>query len=324
MIIAYCPASTGLQRVVLEEGQAIPANACWIDLFTPSKGEQIAAEQLMGAQIPTREEVASIETSARLYDEPGAIVMTALLPMAAENPDPSLSSVIFVLNAKRMVTVRYGEPRSLVIFSKKVQADISIAHTGPALFFAMLDIVVDRCADILEEASARYDKLSLQVFEEGLSSRKTTLYQDAIRAQGRIGLRTAKMHEVCASLSRVTLFLGTHSKKLNLSTDQIDMCKTIGRDIHSIKEHGDALDNNLSFLLDATIGLVTLEQNQIIKIFSVLGVIFLPPTLIASIYGMNFENMPELKWSLGFPFSIVLMGGSIALTFLFFRLKKLL
>ena len=97
-----------------------------------------------------------------------------------------------------------------------------------------------------------------------------------------------------------------------------------GRDIHSIKEHGDALDNKLSFLLDATVGLVTLEQNQISKIFTVVSVIFLPPTLIASIYGMNFANMPELNWQLGFLFSLGLMVSSVGLTFLFFRWKRLL
>ncbi|MTH96515.1 CorA family divalent cation transporter [Roseibium sp. RKSG952] len=324
MIIAYCPSVSGLQRIELSEGQPIPGTAIWIDLFKPNQAEQIAAEKMMGAQIPTREEITSIESSARFYDEPGAIVMTALLPMAAQQTDAAKASVIFILSSKRLVTVRYGEPRSLVVCSKKVQADPGIQHTGPAVLFTMLDIIIDRCADVLEDASTEYDRLSLLVFGAGLTSRKTKVYQEAIKAQGRIGLQTAKMHQVCTSLARLILYLGTHPKKVSLSDDQIALCKTISRDIHSIKEHGDALDNNLTFLLDATIGLVTLEQNQIIKIFSVLGVIFLPPTLIASIYGMNFENMPELRWSFGFPFSILLMVGSIAATFLLFRLKKLL
>lgn len=324
MIIAYCPSSSGLSRIELATGDALPSTSVWIDLYKPTHEEQILAEKLMGAAIPTREEIASIEASARLYDEPGAIVMTALLPMAAKTPDPSKSSVTFVLSSKRLVTVRYGEPQSIALCARKVQADATIAHNGSAIFFALLDIIVDRCANVLEEASSEYDDLSLQVFEEGLTLRKTRSYQAAIKAQGRIGLQIAKMHDVCTSLSRMMLFLSSHAQKVSMSDEQIDLCKMTGRDIHSIKEHGDALDNKLSFLLDATVGLVTLEQNQIIKIFSVLGVIFLPPTLIASVYGMNFQNMPELEWQFGFLFSIAMMFGSVVATFLFFRLKKLL
>ncbi len=324
MIIAYCPSTKGLERIELSPGAALPSTSVWIDLVAPTRDEQLAAEKLMGAEIPTREEIASIETSERLYVEPGAVVMTAQFPIAVRTLDSILSSVTLVLSAKRLVTVRYGEPKTLEILSRKVQGDASIAHRGPAVLFAILDIVVDRCADEMESASASYDTLAQQVFGEGLNTRKTASYQDAIKELGQIGLRVAKMHDVCTSLIRALLFLGTHAKRLDFSEDQINDCKVYGRDIHSIKEHGDALDNKLNFLLDATVGLVTLEQNQISKIFTVLGLIFLPPTLIASIYGMNFENMPELNWDMGFAFSLGLMFVSVVGTFLFFRWKRLL
>ncbi|MBD8877870.1 magnesium transporter CorA family protein [Roseibium polysiphoniae] len=324
MIISYCPSSAGLERREVAAGEPLPSTSVWIDMVQPTHEEQLAAEKLMGAEIPTREEIASIETSARLYDEPGAIVMTGLLPMAARTPDPELSSVTFVLSSKRLVTVRYGDPQSIVICGRKVQKDATIPHTGPAVFFTLMEIIIDRSADVMEEASRHFDEMSFRVFEEGITARKGSVYQEAIKTQGRIGLQVAKMHDVCASLSRLLLFLDSHGRKVSLSDEQYLTCKSFGRDIHSIKEHGDALDNKLSFLLDATIGLVNLEQNQIIKVFSVLGVIFLPPTLIASIYGMNFINMPELKWHLGFVFSIALMFASVAMTYFFLRWKKLL
>ncbi|GAB2185442.1 magnesium transporter CorA family protein [Roseibium sp. LAB1] len=324
MIIAYCPTVKGLERIELASGAPLPSTSVWIDLVAPTQDEQKAAEKLMGAEIPTRDEIASIETSERLYLEPGAVVMTAQLPIATQMIDPALSSVTFVINARRLVTVRYGEPRSIALLSRKVQSDTSIAHKGPAVLFAMLDIIVDRCADEMESASARYDKLAVQVFGDGLNMRKTASYQIAIKQLGQIGLHVSKMHDVCTSLSRMMLYLSTHAKRLNLNEEQEADCKMFGRDIHSIKEHGDALDAKLSFLLDATVGLVTLEQNQISKIFTVVSVIFLPPTLIASIYGMNFANMPELNWQLGFLFSLGLMVSSVALTFLFFRWKRLL
>jgi magnesium transporter len=229
MIIAYCPSASGLSRIELAAGDALPSTSVWIDLFKPTHEERILAEKLMGAAIPTREEMASIEASARLYDEPGAIVMTALLPMAAKALDPSMSAVTFVLSSKRLVTVRYGEPKSIDLCARKVQSDTSIAHNGSAIFFALLDIVVDRCADVMEEASGIYDDLSVQVFEEGLTSRKTKSYQATIKAQGRIGLRIAKMHDVCTSISRMMLFLSSHAQKVSLSEEQISLCRMTGR-----------------------------------------------------------------------------------------------
>ena len=172
MIIAYCPTVKGLERLELASGAPLPTTSVWIDLIAPTQEEQKAAEKLMGAEIPTRDEIASIETSERLYLEPGAVVMTAQLPIATQMIDPALSSVTFVVNAKRLVTVRYGEPKSIALLSRKVQADSTIAHKGPAVLFTMLDIIVDRCADEMESASARYDKLAVQVFGDGLNMRK--------------------------------------------------------------------------------------------------------------------------------------------------------
>ena len=324
MIIAYTPSAAAMVRVEVKGGEQIPPSAVWIDLFNPTFEEQRLAEKLMGAEIPTREEISSIETSERLYEEPGAIVMTAVLPMAARMPDPRTSSVTFVLRSRRLVTVRYGEPQSIQTCARRVQQDGTIPRNGPGVLFVLLDIICDRCADVMEEASDAFDRISMQVFEEGLSSRKAETYRSAIRTQGRIGLQVARMHDVCASLTRLFLFLSARSTRVNLTDEQVAACKMLGRDINSIKQHADALDAKLSFLLDATVGLVNLEQNQIIKIFSVLAVVFLPPTLIASIYGMNFAKMPELEWDWGYPFSLGLMLLAVLVNFLYFRWKKLL
>lgn len=324
MIIAYCPSVDGLERIELAEDASLPVTSVWIDLISPTDTERQKAEHLMGAKVPTREDITSIETSERLYLEPGAVVMTANLPVEAKPLNPIESSVTFVLNAKRLATVRYGEPGSLTFLSKKVQSDNTIAHKGPAIMFALLDIAVDQCAEEMENASSRYDGVAVRVFEDDFNTRKSTGYRAAIKQLGQIGLKVAKLHDVCASLARLLLYMTNHADRLALNEEQIADCKSFSRDIHSIKEHGDALDNKLTFLLDATVGLVSLEQNQIAKIFTVLGLIFLPPTLIASIYGMNFVNMPELQWEQGFLFSIGLMVTSVAVTFFLFRWMRLL
>ncbi|WP_150496679.1 CorA family divalent cation transporter [Roseibium aquae] len=324
MIVAYCPSASGLERVELSAGTPLPATSVWIDLHSPTEDEQAAAEKLMGAAIPKRDEMRSIESSARLYDEPGALVMTAPMPVSSVERGTDQGLVTFVLSSKRLVTVRHGNIKSLDLLSRLVQSDQTVQHMGPAVFFSLMEIMVDGTAEAMERASADHDKLALHVFEDGVSSRRTPVYQEAIRGQGRLSLTVAALHDVCASLARLLLFLDAHAAKVALSDPQKASLQLFGRDIHSIKEHGDALDAKLNYLLDATVGLISLEQNQIGKIFSFLGVIFLPPTLIASVYGMNFENIPELQWRMGFWFSIMMMVTSVLLTFLFFRWRKLL
>lgn len=324
MITAYLPSTSGMERVQVSEGSPVPTTALWIDLYKPTNEEREKAERLIGAHVPTAQEMSQIETSERLYEEAGALVMTTVMPMAVREPDLRISSLTFVLNARRLVTVRHGESTSVAMSTKRAQVDTTVPHTGPGAMFLLLDAIIDRAADEVEKASAEFDAMSLKVFEGRISARKSQDYKEAIRAIGQIGLKVARMHDVCATMSRLLLFLSLHRKTVAMTPDQQAACKSLGRDIHSIREHADSLDNKLNFLLDATVGLVTLEQNQIIKIFSVLAVIFLPPTLIASIYGMNFAKMPELHWSYGYPFSIGVMVLSVFLTFLFFRWRKLL
>ncbi|MFD1695155.1 magnesium transporter CorA family protein [Roseibium aestuarii] len=324
MILAYVPNGTGLTRIEVAPGEDVPEAAVWIDLLRPTREEQQACEKLMGAEIPTRDEMRSIESSARFYEEPGGLVMTALLPIAARTHDPETSSVTFVLSQSRLVTVRHGEPVSITLFERKVGNLPPSAHSGPGIVVGLFEFIIDRCADVMEEASAKVDVMSQKVFEDGISARKSTLYKDAIKDQGRIGLQISKMHDVCTGLSRLLLFIDSRPEKVKFKDSQKRMLKTYGRDLHSIKEHGDALDNRLSYLLDATIGLVNLEQNQTAKTYSVLGLIFLPPTLVASIYGMNFRFMPELDWAYGFEYALAVMGGLVLVTYLVLRLRRLL
>lgn len=324
MITAFLPTARAMEAVSVAPGNTIPATALWVDLHSPTPAERKAAESLIGIEIPTPEDMAAIETSERLYEDNGVLVMTAVMPMAVREPDPKVSSLTFVLTARRLVTVRYGDPKSIAMSARRAQTDGSVPHTGPGAMFMLLESIIDRAADEVEKASSEYDLMAMKVFEGGVSARKSADYKEAIKTIGRIGLKIAKMHDVCATIARLMLFLSFHRSTVSLTQQQSAACKSIGRDIQSIKQHADALDAKLNFLLDATVGLVTLEQNQIIKLFSVLAVIFLPPTLIASIYGMNFEIMPELKWVYGYPFSLVVMVASVALTFLYFRWQKLL
>ncbi|WP_425088319.1 magnesium transporter CorA family protein [Stappia sp.] len=325
MMIAYVRDGAGLRPATSQSGETpIPAEAVWLDLSSPDAAERRAASDWVGAPVPSGEDIGAIETSERLYEDGGALVMTAVLPLIARDPNPMVSTLKIVATPERIVTIRQSETLSVDLAARRLAAGMVQAASGIDILFALLDAIADRAADVIEEASAEFDAISSAVFGQGIDSRKAASYKATIRQIGEIGLKVARMHDCCASLERLFVYLSLHARTLRLTGAQRSQCKALGRDIRSIREHANALDAKLNFLLDATVGLVNLEQNQIIKIFSVLAVVFLPPTLIASIYGMNFEGMPELSWTYGYPFSILIMIASVLVTFLYFRWKKLL
>ncbi len=300
------------------------AKPFWIDIVRPTAEESALVERITGLDLPSREAMVEIEASSRLYIDNDAIYMTATLPNISTRPTPETATVTFVINAGQLLTIRHGEPKSFDLFRQRLSRDATVATSPANALMGLLDVIVDRIADLVELAAGEVDAMSSTIFGAGISSRRSGDYKGAIGKIGSTGIRLSKVHDSIAALTRLIHFLTQASDRAGLSKTQRGHLKTLARDLQSIKEHGVALDNKLNFLLDATIGLVNLEQNQIIKIFSVVAVFFLPPTLIASIYGMNFSDMPELRWDLGYEFSIGLMVVSAVLTWGFFRLKKLL
>lgn len=315
-------------NVTARDGVFTPVEAApppfWIDLVEPTEEERRLICESTGLDVPTREEMVEIETSSRLYQENDTLFMTATLPYVGSKTVPETTAVTFVLNKTQLITVRYGNPRSIELFQQRLEKDPNCGKSPAQALLGMLDIIVDRVADLIEHAAGEIDRMSVSIFNDGISARKADGYKKAIKKIGRTGILVAKMHEVIATLTRLIFFLDQGASIAGLSKTHKSQLKTLSRDLRSIREHGDALDTKLNFLLDATVGLVNLEQNQIIKIFSVVAVVFMPPTLIASVYGMNFIDMPELKWALGYEFSIFLMVLSAMITWGFFRIKKLL
>ena len=323
MITAY-RMENGTMLTSHEPVGADGATPFWIDIVRPTPEESALVEKVTGLDLPTREEMVEIEASSRLYGENDALYMTATLPNISTQPTPETTTVTFVINATQLLTLRHGEPKSFDLFRQRLSKDAAVAASPANALMSLLDVIVDRIADLVELSAGEVDAMSSTIFGKGISSRRSGDYKDAINRIGSTGISLGKVHDSIATLTRLIYFLTQASDTAGLSKVQRSHLKTLSRDLHSIKEHGTALDNKLNFLLDATIGLVNLEQNQIIKIFSVVAVFFLPPTLIASIYGMNFSDMPELRWDLGYEFSIGLMAVSAVITWAFFRLKKLL
>jgi magnesium transporter len=270
--------------------------------------------------VPLREEMEEIEISSRLYYEDGAAYMTATLPALTDTDEPHLAPVTFVLAGERLVTVRYHEPRAFVTLAARAQRIAMGCNNGESVLTALLEIQVDRLADVLERISREVAQISKEVFlRRGSRPSRSSTIQALLEAIGRKGDMTSNIRECLGSLGRMLGFFGQVTLKGKTEKELRVRVRTLSRDCQSITDHAGFLTQKVTFLLDATLGLINIEQNAIIKIFSVVAVVFLPPTLIASIYGMNFQFMPELSWPFGYPLAMLLMVFSAISPFWFFR-----
>lgn len=321
MLSAYVPTGTSLEQKIIENGADVPDAAVWIDLVNPAGGEDKWVERLVGVAIPTREEMQEIELSSRLYVENGARYMTATLMCQSDTPIPKTTPVTFILSGHRLITVRYDEPKPFAIARHKLTRYCPASVSGETVFIDLLDAVVDRCADILERVGTEIDQVSHNIFERE-RSRTPKFYTVILQTIGRKGELASKVRESLVSITRLLIFVANQVDDMRWAKDQRAQLKSMQRDAQALSDHATYLTNNVTFLLDALLGVVSIEQNNIIKIFSVAAVAFMPPTLIASIYGMNFKHMPELDWMAGYPFAIILMLVAAILPFVYFKWKK--
>jgi magnesium transporter len=323
MLAIFAPADSALKKTEADL-EALPESAVWLDLDRPTAEEDRAVERLAGIAVPTREDMQEIEISSRLYIENGARYMTASLMCSSDTESPRITPVTFILSNHRLVTVRYDAPRPFFLVENKLARGTSPGINGEAVLLELLDAVIDRCADILERAGADVDAVSHAIFEPGGAARTghAKRYSDILIAIGRKGDLTSKVRESLVSIGRLVTFVTAEVDNVKWSKEMRAQLKTMQRDIGSLTDHASYLSNKITFVLDAMLGVVNLEQNNIIKLFSVMAVVMMPPSVIASIYGMNFKIMPELEWQHGYIFALVMMVLAGLLPYLFFSWKK--
>ncbi len=323
MLSVYVPSEFSLKKVASADPAALPENAVWIDLVKPTAEEDHAVERLAGIAVPTREDMQEIEISSRLYIENGARYMTATLMCQSDTDMPRTTAVTFILAGHRLVTVRYDAPKPFALVENKLARSCVPGISGEMVMVELLDAVIDRCADILERAGADVDQVSHDIFEpESERHGHAKQYSQILIAIGRQGNLTSKVRESLVSIGRVVTFLSAVMEGMKWSKDMREQLKTMQRDVSSLTDHASYLSNKITFVLDAMLGVVNLEQNNIIKLFSVMAVVLMPPTLIASIYGMNFKIMPELEWAHGYPYALVLMVAAAVVPYWIFKWKK--
>ncbi len=322
MLSVYTPGVRGLEARAISPGIKIPEDAVWLDLLEPTVEEERQVEEALGIEVPTREEMREIETSNRLYEDSGALYMTSTVVWKADTALPETTQVTFILTGARLVTNRYADLLSFKSFVGFAQNHPAVCTSPSLLLTGLLEAIVNRIADLLERVGGDIDATSLRVFPRGAGRRVATHdYQGELQTLGQSGELISKARETLLSLTRLVGFL-QQSTDGKVSPEARASTHTVARDVAALSDHATFLVGKTQFLLDATLGLVTIDQNNILKIFSVVTVLLLPPSVIGAFYGMNFEHIPWLHERWGVWAALAMMLASALVPFVYFRSKR--
>jgi magnesium transporter len=305
---------------LVSQPNAALSDTVWIDLFEPTPEEERAVEAECGVDVPTREEMLEIETSNRLYEDDGAVYLTFTIVTRLDTDLPQNSQVTFILKDGRLITNRYVDPLPFRRFVSYAERHGPGCASGSAVLAGLIEAIINRVADVIERLSADLDAISAEVFTRPNKRRRggARNYQEILERVGQSGELIGKTRESLVSLGRALAFV-QQASSVNLANDVRTRLRTQSRDVIAMSDHASFLGNNVSFILDATLGMVSIDQNNILKIFSVVTVFLLPPSVIGAIYGMNFDHIPWAHESWGFMAALALMVASSLLPYLFFK-----
>lgn len=327
MIRIYSQSEQGIFRTVgLDEQENRSGDIFWIDLLTPTASELSYAETLCAIEMPTKDEMREIEATSRLYCEDGGRFMTTTVLSRVETDEPMIAEITFILKGRVLITIRHTDSYSFRMFSQQL---LRRQDTNRDLvFIGLLESLVDRQADVLERFGADLDALSKKVFgthhrrKEKEESPDTDDLRDALEELGRVGDLITRQRDALVNLLRLITFAGNEDSCLSAHDSLYVPLRPVSRDVNSLSEYASFLSNKINFMLDAVLGLINIEQNDIVKVFTIMSVVFLPPTLIASIFGMNFDHMPFLHSPWGFWLSLVMMVLAGAIPLIIFKFKR--
>jgi magnesium transporter len=322
VLSVFVPQPQGLARVPWEPGAPLPKDAIWFDLLEPSPEEERAVEQVLGIDVPTREEMREIEASNRLYEENGGVYMTATIVTKLDTDLPQSTQVTFIITGSHFVTNRYTDPLPFRRFVAFAETHPSTCGSATLLLAGLLESIINRIADVIERVAADLDATSSETFASARRRTERGLdFREILSRVGQAGELVSKARESLVSLNRLLAFV-QQSSIVTMTQEARIRFRTLSRDVIAMSDHSSFLGDKVTFVLDATLGMVTIDQNNILKIFSVVTVFLLPPSVIAGIFGMNFEHMPWLHDSWGFLAAIGSMVASAVLPWLWFKHKR--
>lgn len=308
--------------VIGEAGRLLPADisthpsalerALWLDLVDPSDEELAAVAALLRQQLPDPEDVEEIEASSRFYEDEAGLHIHSLFLHEVEGR-PRNTSVGFTLTDNRLITLREREIPAFRLLRMRARHNPQLARSPAYMVLSLFEIKIDDLADILEELYHDLEAVSSQVLEKSDAD-----LEEALDALARSEDTNGKVRLCLMDTQRALTFL---LRRGRLDSEQINWARDLLHDIESLLSHNNFVFDKVNFLMTAAQGFINIEQNQIIKIFSIAAVVFLPPTLVASIYGMNFEFMPELRWPWGYPLALGLMVVAGVAPYWYFKRK---
>ena len=294
----------------------------WIDLLNPTDQERSAAERLTGLRVPAEADLAEIESSSRLSSEGKILSLSTPMTYRAADGLSKVAPLGFVLSPEHLMTVRFAD---LPVFDQFAERFVGSAaqSCSVAAFLGLLEAIVDRLADVLEHVGGDLDAISRRVFRPERNDTPNAVRTDmqlraTLRAVGTAGERVSNIRDSLLGVNRIVLFVNETAADWT-PPHLRPRLKTLRQDVASLSDYDVQLTNKVQFLLDATLGFINIEQNNGIKILTVVSVVGVPPTLMASIYGMNFKNMPELEWHYGYAYGLAVIILSGVLPFLWFK-----
>lgn len=318
-MIAAFRAENG-KLVPLDMGQPLE-DALWVDLYKPLPGQQELANAL-GIDVPTLADMEEIEISNRLYRENGVDYMTVVLPGLSETKQPMSGPVTFILTPARLITVRHHVPRPFETYPGRADKVGPGCDCSERVFLGLVEEIIGRLADLLEASGRGLEEASRSVFASDQRTKTAARLQETLERVGRESDLVARIQLSLLTLERAVSFFGQSLAERPVGAALRPVVKGTMRDLQSLEVHGDYLSTRVAQATDATLGMINLLQNTAVRIVSVVAVLFLPPTMIASIYGMNFRLMPELDKAWGYPMALGLMVGSALATYMFFKWKN--
>ncbi len=318
MIFAYILNNGIFNRVEVYPGESIPTKVVWIDLVTPTPEEERWVEKSININAPTLEEMGKIEVMSPFYKEAGAFYMTLTALNYSKEGYVESSAMTLILSPRCLVTLRYIESTVLSSFVLLANRKPQLCESPDIILIGILEMFLNEIGEVLEKIGNEIDTSLNVVFDEMIPKTASckrvsghNYYRYVIAKTGRTGNVISKNRESLVSVSRLLTYLLQIDQQEGFvcitKKEQRPRVRHINREIYSLSEYANFLSQRNSFMLDATLGMISVEQNSIIKIFTIASAAFMPPTLIASIYGMNFIHMPEISWKFGYPIALLLI-----------------
>ena len=326
-MLTFYGADTKGPIAIAPGSKELPANVHWIDAFDPTPEETQTLAAALGTRIPTHDDLIEIESSSRLAVNDGIILVS--LPATVRDADgyPSMTPVGFVVTPERVATLRFARLPSFENLAKEICAKGEVSPGGMGATVTILEIIIDHVADLLERVGGELDSVSRSIFlSESLSGNSHTprrsgnVLHALLKSIGRHADLVSKVSETLLGFSRIPPFLAAKGAAMT-TPDLKTRLDIVAADVKSLHEFQEHLAGKTQFLLDSLLGLANIEQNNVFRVLTVVSVIGIPPTFVASMYGMNFKNMPELNWTYGYPYGLALIVLSALIPAMWFKVK---